>query len=70
MRFEFVMTKCYRWRYKLAEVVLNLCQVATCKISSTFTVRSSYGATKLTLHEDIYPCVLSSKVFANRVTLS
>lgn len=70
MQFEFVMTKCFRWRYKLTEAIMNFCQSATSKIRSTFIVRSFYKVIKLTRSEDIYPRVLSSELFVTRVTLS
>lgn len=69
MRFEFVMTKCFRWRYKLTEVIINFCQAATSKIPSTFISRSFYKVIKLTRNEDIYPLVLSSELSVTRVTL-
>jgi hypothetical protein len=70
MRFEFVMTKCFRWRYKLTEALINFCQPATSKIPSTFIVRSFYEEMKLTCNEDIHLRVLSPELFVTRVTLS
>lgn len=70
MRFEFVMTKCFRWRYKLTEVIINFCQPATSKIPSMFIMRSFYKVIKLTRNVYIYAHVLPSELFVTRVTLS
>jgi hypothetical protein len=68
MRFEFVMTKCFRWWYKLTEAIINFFQPATFKIPSTFIVRPFYKVIKLTRNEDIYPRVLSSELIVTRVS--